>query len=50
MHRLVGYGVKVPDEISVVGFDDIPLAEMTYPPLTTVRFPRREPARPPSTG
>ncbi len=42
MHRLVGYGVRIPDEISVVGFDDIPLAEMTYPPLTTVRFPRRE--------
>jgi LacI family transcriptional regulator len=42
MHRLVGYGVRVPDEISVVGFDDIPLTEMTYPPLTTVRFPRRQ--------
>ncbi|HEY0815231.1 MAG TPA: LacI family DNA-binding transcriptional regulator [Pseudonocardia sp.] len=42
MHRLVGFGVRVPDEISVVGFDDIPLCEMTYPPLTTVRFPRRE--------
>jgi LacI family transcriptional regulator len=42
MHRLVSYGIRVPDEISVVGFDDIPLDEMTYPPLTTVRFPRRE--------
>lgn len=42
MHRLVSYGVRVPDEISIVGFDDIPLGEMTYPPLTTVRFPRRE--------
>ena len=42
MHRLVAYGVRVPDEISVIGFDDIPLTEMTYPPLTTVRFPRRE--------
>lgn len=42
MHRLAGYGVRVPDEISVVGFDDISLTEMTYPPLTTVRFPRRD--------
>jgi LacI family transcriptional regulator len=42
MHRLAGYGVRVPDEVSVVGFDDISLAEMTHPPLTTVRFPRRE--------
>jgi len=26
----------------VVGFDDIALAELTEPPLTTVRLPRRE--------
>ncbi|MGV9714024.1 LacI family DNA-binding transcriptional regulator [Gordonia sp. NPDC003424] len=42
MHRLADYGIAIPDEISVIGFDDIPLAEMTYPPLTTVCFPRRE--------
>jgi len=42
MHRLHGYGMRVPEEISVVGFDDILLARMTYPPLTTVRFPRTE--------
>jgi DNA-binding LacI/PurR family transcriptional regulator len=30
-------GRKVPDEISVVGFDDIPEAEYLFPPLTTVR-------------
>jgi DNA-binding LacI/PurR family transcriptional regulator len=40
MHRLVSYGVRIPDEISVIGFDDIALAEMTYPALTTVRYPR----------
>lgn len=40
MHRLVSYGVSVPGEISVIGFDDIALAEMSYPALTTVRYPR----------
>ena len=32
-------GLRVPDDISVIGFDDIPTAAQFYPPLTTVRQP-----------
>ena len=32
-------GLKIPDDIAVVGFDDIPLAEFFDPPLTTIRLP-----------
>lgn len=31
-------GIKVPDELSVVGFDDVPIARFTIPPLTSVRI------------
>ncbi|WP_313804391.1 substrate-binding domain-containing protein [Sphingobium sp.] len=29
--------IRVPDQLSVVGFDDVPLAQLANPPLTTVR-------------
>ncbi len=35
-------GLAVPQDISIVGFDDIRLAEFTEPPLTTIRLPRGE--------
>ncbi|MGB9687062.1 MAG: LacI family DNA-binding transcriptional regulator [Rectinema subterraneum] len=36
------YGISVPQEISVVGFDDLPLASFTDPPLTTMQVSKRE--------
>ena len=38
-HRI---GVDVPGELSVAGFDDTPLAQLVWPPLTTIRQPVRE--------
>lgn len=32
-------GLRVPDDVSVVGFDDLPEAEFAVPPLTTMRQP-----------
>ena len=35
-------GLKVPDDISLVGYDDIVLSAYTQPSLTTLRLPRNE--------
>jgi LacI family transcriptional regulator len=44
--RAITYaGLRVPDDISVIGFDDIVLSQFTQPPLTTVRLSREEVGR-----
>jgi LacI family transcriptional regulator len=42
LSALAGAKVSVPDEMAVTGFDDVPSARYTVPPLTTVRAPIRD--------
>jgi DNA-binding LacI/PurR family transcriptional regulator len=37
LHGLRDRGVRVPDDVSLIGYDDIPEAEHFFPPLTTMR-------------
>jgi len=39
------HGLRIPEDIAVVGFDDVPLANYCTPPLTTVRMPATEMGR-----
>ena len=45
MQLLQENGIKVPEEISVCGFDDTPLCEMVCPTLTTVKQDNSERAQ-----
>ena len=40
--RLRANGLRCPEDVSVVGFNDMPFAEDFWPPLTTVHMPLRE--------
>lgn len=42
LHRAHDANLRVPEDLSVVGFDDILMAEFTQPALTTVAIPRSE--------
>jgi DNA-binding LacI/PurR family transcriptional regulator len=51
MNDLMAFGVlrvlqkkakRVPEDVSVLGMDDLEIAEMVTPPLTTVHYPLKE--------
>jgi LacI family transcriptional regulator len=39
---LEAHGLRCPEDVSIVGFNDMPLVDHLRPPLTTVRVPQRE--------
>ena len=39
MKAMADHGISVPDQVSIVGFDNIHLTKYTSPPLTTVHMP-----------
>jgi LacI family transcriptional regulator len=38
-------GLRIPEDISIVGFDDVPQAALVHPALTTVRQPLEQMGR-----
>lgn len=45
LRRARELGIDVPGDVSIIGFDDIELAQIAHPPLTTVHVPHREMGR-----
>jgi LacI family transcriptional regulator len=45
LRALLDLGVRIPDEVAVIGFDDFELAEILHPRLTVVRQPAAEVGR-----
>lgn len=45
IQELLANGVRVPEDVSVIGFDNIELSSMIHPPLTTVNQPAYETGR-----
>jgi LacI family transcriptional regulator len=45
LHKAYRAGLRVPDELSIIGFDNIHITQMTTPPLTTIQMSCSELAR-----
>jgi LacI family transcriptional regulator len=45
LHKVYRAGLRAPDHLSIIGFDDIHMARVTIPPLTSIQMSRTELAR-----
>jgi DNA-binding LacI/PurR family transcriptional regulator len=45
LHKVYRAGLRVPEDLSIIGFDDIHMARVTIPPLTSIQMSRTELAR-----
>ena len=41
MRALQNFNIKIPDDIAIIGFDDITISSMVVPGLSTIRFPKK---------
>jgi LacI family transcriptional regulator len=35
-------GIRIPEDVAIIGFDDLPIARLSTPALTTIRQPLKE--------
>ena len=45
MKAMSEYGIRIPEDVSIVGFDDLTFSSISNPPLTTLRVPKQEMGR-----
>lgn len=45
MKAMQDNGIRVPDDVSIIGFDDLPFCSITTPGLTTIRVFKQEMGR-----
>jgi LacI family transcriptional regulator len=45
MRAAIEAGIRIPRDISLIGFDDVELAAISFPPLTTIHQPKYDVGR-----
>jgi DNA-binding LacI/PurR family transcriptional regulator len=45
LHSALRRGLRVPDDLSIIGFDDVHMAQVLFPPLTSIQMSRLDLAR-----